>query len=479
MHSPVHPAIAIAVVLAVLAGIRLLRSPQTAVAGNRLGALAMLGAVVAVLLREHVVDLPALIVALVAGATLGSVLALRVTMLRIPQMVALLNGFGGLASLLVAALVVLAPQPETTFANTAASGLAMMIGGATFSGSMVAAGKLDKKIRQQPVFLRGHRSLCGLLLAVMTTLAVAGPFAEAGRLQAAMGVAVLAALLFGVLFSIRIGGADMPVTIELLNALSGLAASICGFALSDGLLIAIGAMVGAAGLILTQIMCRAMNRSLSDILTGQTSGGGLPKFFPDSPPAQAQASASDTEADPVPEDTAQQKLERALERIRSAQTVVVAPGYGMALAQAQGAVKRLFDALGAQGKEVQFAIHPVAGRMPGHMNVLLAEEDIPYDRLLEIDDINPRFADIDLVLIVGACDVVNPAAISAEGTPIYGMPVLHVHEAKSVVVCNLDAKPGYSGVDNPLYGKDNVMTLWGNAADTLDTLVRRLTEAST
>ena len=257
----------------------------------------------------------------------------------------------------------------------------------------------------------------------------------------------------------------MPITISLLNSLSGLAASVCGFAVSDYLLIAIGAVVGSAGLILTKIMCRAMNRSLLDILTGQTTysaGNRKNDIQPESTGGRVKDGSSG-DVDETPE----VKAAKAADIISKAGSVIVVPGYGMAISQAQGGVKELFDYLCDHGKEVRFAIHPVAGRMPGHMNVLLAEVDIPYDRLFELEDINPSFPETDLVVIVGACDVVNPAAITAEGTPIYGMPILNVHEARQVVVCNLDKKPGYSGVDNPLYEADNVIMLAGNASDTL------------
>ncbi len=460
-----------AVVLAVLTGIRLLSSPKTAVAGNRLGALAMLGAIVAVLLRNQVVDAPLLLAGLVAGGLIGIALAARTTMLGIPQLVALFNGLGGLASFGVAALVVLERAQAPTTLNIAASGLAMIVGGATFSGSMIAAAKLARKMNQRPMLLPGHGRLCVALLIVMTTLAVSGAFMEGRVSYAAMAGAAVAALVFGVVFSIRIGGADMPVTIALLNALSGMAAAICGFAVENELLIAIGAIVGSAGLILTKIMCRAMNRSLRDILTGGTAcapAAKSPTDSADEPPAPE--SAPEERAEQTPE----QKIETAATLIRDAKSVMVVPGYGMALSQAQTEVKRLFDRLSAQDTDVKFAIHPVAGRMPGHMNVLLAEVDIPYDRLMELEDVNPLFADIDAVLVVGACDVVNPAAISAEGTPIYGMPILHVHEAKNTIVCNLDAKPGYSGVDNPLYENNNVVKLWGNAAETLAALIDKL-----
>ncbi len=463
--------LSLAVVLAVLGGIRLLSSPRTSVTGNRLGAFAVLCAVIGVLLREDVVDMPLLAGALVIGGSLGAILAARVTMLRIPQMVALLNGLGGMASLLVAALVVIEPSGSTSVINLGAGFLAVISGGVTFGGSMIAAGKLDGKINQRPVVLAGHGALSACLLIAMALIVLLGPLTTGNNSIIMLVTAVASSLIFGIIFSIRIGGADMPITISLLNSLSGLAASICGFAVSDYLLIAIGAVVGSAGLILTKIMCRAMNRSLMDILTGRTAySSGNRKG--DVPAGSDTGSAGP--GTPAIEETPEVKLQKTAEIIRNTANVIVVPGYGMALSQAQGGVKELYDYLLGRGKEVRFAIHPVAGRMPGHMNVLLAEVDIPYDRLFEIDDINPMFPDTELVIAIGACDVVNPAAITAEGTPIYGMPILNVHEAKRVVVCNLDRKPGYSGVDNPLYEAENVIMLEGNASETITGIMELL-----
>ncbi len=471
---------AVIVTVAVLAGIRLLSSPRTAVVGNRLGALAMLAAIVAVLAEQERSCWPLMIGGLVAGGLIGGVLAARVTMLGIPQLVALFNGLGGLASLVVAALIVAdASGDSLASATLIAAGLAMTVGAVTFGGSMIAAGKLAGIVRQRPVTLPGHSRLCAALLVLMVVLVAAATGLALPYALPVLLVATTAALAFGILFSVRIGGADMPVTIALLNALSGLAASICGFAVEDALLIAIGAIVGSAGLILTRIMCRAMNRSLSAILTGATVGAAKPAA-PTASPSEP-AAPTQPPSEPAPEIPAspEEKLACAVRLIADAARVVVIPGYGMALAQAQAEVKRLFDWLVARDKDVQFAIHPVAGRMPGHMNVLLAEVDIPYERLQEMDVVNPLFPDADIALIVGACDVVNPAANSAEGTPIYGMPILNAHEAKHAIVCNLDERPGYSGVDNPLYKNDNALLLWGNAAETVAAIVNKLADEQT
>ncbi|HAV20543.1 MAG TPA: hypothetical protein DCX02_01300, partial [Firmicutes bacterium] len=275
----------------------------------------------------------------------------------------------------------------------------------------------------------------------------------------AFGILVLS-LVYGVLFTIRVGGADMPITISLLNSFSGVAASISGFAVRNPLLVAVGAVVGTSGLVLTRLMCKAMNRSLSQVLAGKTvlvskeSDTGAISVH------EAEISEEKCKTDTEGQDD-------FLSFIRDAKSVIVIPGYGMALAQAQHEVKKLTDILEDMDKEVRFAIHPVAGRMPGHMNVLLAEADVPYDKLYEMDDINEGFRETDVVIVVGANDVINPAANTAEGTPIYGMPILRAYEAKHVIIFNLDTKPGYAGVDNPLYSMDNATLVLGDAAETL------------
>ena len=272
-----------------------------------------------------------------------------------------------------------------------------------------------------------------------------------------MALCALISGFFGVTFAIRVGGADMPITISLLNSLSGVAGAIAGMAIGDPLLVAVGGVVGASGLLLTQIMCRSMNRRLVDILLGRTSAAPAQAARPAPPDAQAPA---------------RQEAEETPDRLlRSARRVILIPGYGMAIAQAQRQVQQLAQWLERNGAQVDFAIHPVAGRMPGHMNVLLAEADVPYEKLREMDDINPEFADCDVAVIIGANDVVNPAANEAEGTPIYGMPVLDAGRAKHVVVCNFDRSPGYAGVPNPLYDRENTVLLLGDAADTVKQLI--------
>ncbi len=462
MTLGIYEAAGIAVILAVLAGIRLMSSVERAPLGNGLGAIAMLGAIALVLWHNGIVDAAELYAAMAAGALAGALMALRVTMIRMPQMVALLNGLGGGASLLVALSVIFESHDAMDISARATGQLALIIGAVTLSGSLVAAGKLQGVLPQRPVRLRGAGAASVVILAALGVLAVIASLTDAEKAAIVSLVVLALALVFGVHFTLPIGGADMPVAISLLNSYSGLAASVCGFAINDILLVSIGAVVGAAGLILTRIMCRAMNRSLIDVLTGGTARVDTAAVKTETPanvPTAVQGPAN--QADPA-----------AL--LASASSVIIIPGYGMALAQAQAQVRALYDLLESRGASVRFAIHPVAGRMPGHMNVLLAEVDIPYDRLVEMESINPEFASTDVALVVGACDVVNPAANSAEGTPIYGMPVLRAEDAKSVIVCNMDRRPGYSGVENTLYAMPKVCFVEGNAAETLEGLITRL-----
>ncbi|MDR0929260.1 MAG: NAD(P)(+) transhydrogenase (Re/Si-specific) subunit beta, partial [Oscillospiraceae bacterium] len=333
--------------------------------------------------------------------------------------------------------------------------LAVALGMLTLTGSLVAALKLHGLMGQRPVVWPGHMLLTigALVVTVMTIVSLAANVA----IDPMIALCLLASGFFGVAFAIRVGGADMPITISLLNAFSGVAAGIAGLAISDPLLVAIGGVVGASGLLLTQIMCRSMNRHLMDIILGKTTAAPASQVVVEEAPIEA---AVVEEIDPI-----------AL--LKEAKQVILVPGYGMALAQAQEEVKRLQDVLEANGAQVRYAIHPVAGRMPGHMNVLLAEVDVPYEMLFEMDEINPAFAECDVCVVIGANDVVNPAANTAEGTPIYGMPVLDVEKAKHIVMCNFDTKPGYAGVPNPLYAKGNGVTLLlGDAKETLGELLK-------
>ncbi|WP_213974978.1 NAD(P)(+) transhydrogenase (Re/Si-specific) subunit beta [Tepidanaerobacter acetatoxydans] len=455
--------VSIVLSILILAGIKLMSSPKTAVLGNRIGAMAMLAAVIMVLTYNGIIDVPLLWLAIFVGGVTGYIMAMRVKMIQMPQMVALLNGLGGGASALVALVEIFERYKQMTLFGRLTGQLALAVGAVTFSGSLIAAAKLDRRISQRPIILKNHGHISNTVLLLIILLIITASAANISGMGFITIITAFLALAYGVLFAIRVGGADMPITISLLNSFSGLAGAICGFTIEDPLLVTVGAIVGASGLILTQIMCGAMNRSLVDILSGSQLNSGINKKE-----ATAQERVIDVEKPPA---TAKKS---PAEILKTAEKVVIVPGYGMAIAQAQSQVKALYDTLESQGKEVKFAIHPVAGRMPGHMNVLLAEVDVPYEKLCEMDAINPEFAETDVVLVVGACDVINPAANTAEGTPIYGMPVLEVDKAKSVIVCNLDTKPGYSGVDNSLYELPHVHLLLGNAADTVKELIESI-----
>ena len=458
MSASVSRVVGLALAAGLLLGVRLMSSPRTAVKGNLLGSACMLGAIALALVSHGIVSRRLLWLCMAIGGAAGWVLAVKVAMIQMPQMVALLNGLGGGASAIVG-FVVLSGDPEAMGAMEKCAGAtALVLGGITLSGSGVAAGKLDQRIRQLPIVLWGHTTFTVCTLGLAAGSVVGTALGSASTISYAAVLGLLSSLAFGALLALRVGGADMPITISVLNSLSGVAASVAGFAVRDPLLVVVGAIVGTAGLVLTQIMCRAMNRSLLQVLVGRTPLAGARRVAPT--PGQGGAVREDKPSIPSV--------------LREAKTVVIVPGYGMALAQAQGQVGRLIERLEADGKVVRLAIHPVAGRMPGHMNVLLAEAGVPYEKLFEMDQINPQFKATDLAIVVGANDVVNPAAGTAEGTLIYGMPVLRVDEARHVIVCNKDTQPGYAGVDNPLYGRDNVILLLGDAADTVAELVRKL-----
>ena len=442
-------------------GIRLMNSPETAVTGNLVGAVSMTGAIVVTMVEAQILTMPVIWAGLIVGSALGVWLSVKVLMIQMPQMVALLNGFGGGASASVALITialgvgagrVIDLVPFTWFT----SGLAVIVGGVTLSGSLVAAAKLHGKMNQRPVYLPHHNLQLFASLGIMILSALGLTFSVGHPLLHA-AILTVGSLYWGYVFTIRVGGADMPITISLLNSFSGVAGAIAGFALDNGaLLVVVGSIVGASGLILTQIMCKAMNTNLMKILLGKTTM--TKKSTTASKPAPKVAAPS-AAAPSAPKGPAWEAA------IRSAKKVVIIPGYGMALAQAQLQVKQLGDLMASQGKEVRYGIHPVAGRMPGHMNVLLAEADVPYDQLYELDDINAFLDGADVSIIIGANDVVNPAAIELEDTPIYGMPIIRADHAKQVLVCNYDTKPGYAGVDNSLYALDKVELLLGDAKD--------------
>ncbi len=450
--------IPVLITIGFLIGIRLMQSPRTALWGNRLGAFCMILAIGFTFWLLGAVD-SFIWVYLLIGGVVGIFLAQQVKMIQMPQTVALFNGLGGGASALVAgtAMGVEAGAELWVFWLTAA--LALGIGTLTFSGSIVASLKLQNWISQKPVFFKGHDFFLRILLLAGGALVIGLYFLQAPLYQfLILGLFAL----YGLLMALRIGGADMPVIISFLNSLSGVAAAVSGLAVGNFLLAGVGSLVGVAGMILTQLMCRAMNRNLPAVL-----GGFKTRAVSEKDERESETATEDIDV------TAKSAVSarNAPALLREAKKVIIIPGYGMALAQAQQPVKALIDTLERDGKEVNVAIHPVAGRMPGHMNVLLAEVGVDYDKLYEMDAINPEFAETDVVIVVGASDVINPAASTAEGTPIYGMPVLHASEARSVVVCNLDEKPGYSGVANTLYDQENVITLWGDAARTVPRLM--------
>ena len=475
----------------VLAGISMMSKVRTAVAGNLLSAFAMLCGIVGTLFFAGVVSVWTIYVSILVGALIGSLLAARVQMIQMPQTVALFNGLGGGASALVGLLSV---HGDTAFVRFTAL-LAVAVGMVTLVGSLVAAGKLHRVLPQKPVVWKAH-ALCTLLfLALTLAFVVAGAFVQGIGLTVCLVGAFVCASLFGLWFSLRVGGADMPITISLLNSLSGVAGSIAGMAIGDVFLVAVGGIVGASGLLLTQIMCRAMNRKLMSILTGGTMTPPAPQtpvidnheneelirriMDLEKKIKELEAMVADLEtrvkaldgqlnAAPAAAPAPAEEAPTAASVLSKAKDVIIVPGYGMALAQAQHQVRQLADKLESRGARVRFAIHPVAGRMPGHMNVLLAEADVDYEKLYEMDAINDDFKNADAVVVIGANDVLNPAARNAVGTPIYGMPVLNVDQAPEVIVCNFDLKPGYAGVENPIYSREKGVYLeLGDAKETL------------
>ena len=441
----------------VLLGLAMQSRVKLAVRGNLICVGVMGFAILLTLWKADAFAKPFLWVAMAVGAVIGLIWARRVKMIEMPQTVAMLNGIGGLASALVG--VTELAKPEVTVFAAVTATLALVIGAITFTGSLIAALKLARKIDSRPKKIKGQSAISVVVLLACVAGVV---FAGLGFRPAALVICAVAALVFGLLFALRVGGADMPVAISLLNSFSGVAGAIAGMAIYNVLLVAVGGIVGSSGLLLTQIMCRAMNRNLADILLGKTVKlpGAEEKHEP----------AAEPEPKPAPE--AEVPAEEAPFALKDAKDVIIVPGYGMALSQAQQKVKELADKLMANGAQVRFAIHPVAGRMPGHMNVLLAEADVDYEYLYELDAINDDFKNADAVVVVGASDVMNPAAREAEGTPIYGMPILNVDEAPHVFVCNFDLKPGYAGVENPLYKRAHgVRLLLGDAKESLQTLI--------
>ena len=425
-------------------GLKFMAHPRTAVRGNRLGAAGMFLAVLVTLFDAGVAGYWLIACGGLVGGVIGAYLAKTVEMTAMPQLVALFNGFGGAASVLVAGAELLRTEgsPNSALIAAAASGI---IGAVTFWGSLVAFGKLQElDFLAKPISLSYHQLInlglaAGMLLLAYLCVHAGGSFGWY------FCMAVLASVL-GILLVVPIGGADMPVVIALLNSYSGLAAAATGFAINNSVLIISGALVGASGIILTQIMCRAMNRSLTHVLFGVMDGSG----------------GSGPDADELYATVRSTSAEDVAMILDAAQRVVFVPGYGMAVAQAQHAVRDLANLLQKKGCTIEYAIHPVAGRMPGHMNVLLAEADVPYDQLMEMDEINPTLGTVDVAIVIGANDVVNPSARTDPTSPIAGMPIIDVDKARTVIVIKRSLSPGFAKIPNPLFAADNTLMLFGD-----------------
>jgi len=436
-------------------GLKLLSHPSTARKGNFVSAVGMFVAVMVTLLDQHIISYHYILAGVLIGGLYGAWKARSVQMTQMPEMVSLFNGFGGAASLLLGWATVSSMEASTSSYNQAfvfiTVLLTLLIGGITFSGSVVAWGKLSGKLSSKAFIFTGLRELSILHLVAMVAMGYL--FVTQPSNEVWLYCIIALGLSFGLWATISIGGADMPVVIALLNSYSGIAASAAGLAVSNTILIVTGLLVGASGLILTNIMCKAMNRSLMNVLLS-----GFAK-----PLEQGEVITGEIKV-LSPQD--------AFYVLEAAQAVLVVPGYGMAVAQAQHAVRELNTLLEENGCTVDYAIHAVAGRMPGHMNVLLAEADVPYDQLYEMDDVNPRMENYDVVIVIGANDVVNPAAKETRGSPIYGMPVIEAYRAKTVFVLKRSANAGFAGVDNPLFFKDNTRMILGDAKETINSLIR-------
>ena len=461
MTSTVVNLIYLAAAILFILGIKGLTRPQTAVQGNWLSAIGMFMAVVVTLFDYNIVSYEYIIAGIVIGSVIGTIMAVKIQMTSMPQLVAVLNGFGGGASV---AIAVAEYYTVTTSASAGllsvasvnpfgpgavgiiailAISLTALIGAVTFTGSMVAFAKLQELMKKDFGLPGGPvGNALFLLIALAATIGLCFEPTNATL----MIVVVVLALLLGIFLVTPIGGADMPVVIALLNSYSGIAAAFAGFILGNTVLIVTGSLVGTSGLILTRIMCVAMNRSLANVLFGKMAAGG------------DTVDADDVYGNKVKNAGA----EEVAMMLETAQRVVIVPGFGMAMAQAQHAVRELADVLEGRGCEVEYAIHPVAGRMPGHMNVLLAEAEVPYEKLVEMDRINPTFKDTDVAIVIGANDVTNPMAREDKGSPIYGMPILNVDMARTVIVVKRSLSPGFSGLPNPLFAMDHTYMVYGD-----------------
>lgn len=442
-------------------GIKRMSSPATAKNGNLISGIGMLLAIVVTLMDRHIISYELIFAGLVIGSAIGAVLAYKVQMTAMPQMVGLLNGFGGGASALVGMAeyyhTSLLGFPDDGGKFLVSVGLSLLIGAVTFTGSLIAFGKLQGLVTGKVVKIPGQNVVVILLILAIFTLIGLG-ISQPHNLLFFEWVVGLS-LLLGILLVMPIGGADMPVAISLLNSYSGIAGSATGFVIDNNMLIIAGALVGASGIILTNIMCKAMNRSIMNVLLGGWAN-------------VADTGAGDASA--VEKVVKSVDTEEAAMLFSGASKVMIVPGYGMAVSQAQHAVKELMNVLEKNGTEVRFAIHPVAGRMPGHMNILLAESNVPYDKLFPLDEINDDFKNVDISLVIGANDVVNPAARNNPQSTIYGMPILNVDYSKTVIVVKRSMNAGYAGIENDLFYMDNTLMYFGDAKDAISKLVNEL-----
>ena len=435
-------------------GLKRLSHPKTARSGNFIAAIGMLVAIAATLFSSGKLDLELIVIGFIIGGSIGALFATRIQMTEMPQMVAIFNGFGGGASALVASSTFLTP-PESNFLIVCIS---VLIGTLTFSGSFIAFGKLQGFISGKPIVFKGQQFLNALAFSAIIILLSINNLGILDS-QSIFYAVVALSFILGIGLVVPIGGADMPVVISLLNSYSGIAATATGFLIGNNGLIISGSLVGASGLILTNIMCKGMNRSLANVIFGAVglevaSGDGSQKEM-------NIKSYSTTEAAMI---------------MDAAEKIIIVPGYGLAVAKAQHVAREVADTLEAQGKKVLYGIHPVAGRMPGHMNVLLAEADVSYDLLKDLDEINPEFEDCDVALILGANDVVNPAARHDQSSPIYGMPILDVDKSRTVIINKRSMNPGFAGIQNELFGYDNSIMVFGDAKDMLNDLLKEIKE---
>ena len=448
-------------------GIKKLSHPRTARSGNLIASMGMLIAIITTLVVSDSLSYELIGIGIIIGAIIGAFFAVRVEMTQMPQMVAIFNGFGGIASALVAAAEFVNPSESFPYGEIftySTISLSLFIGTLTFTGSFIAFGKLQGFVSGKPIVFPGQQLLNGLIAASIIGLSVyivliVQSDLESNGLDYFYLLIALSAII-GITLTIPIGGADMPVVISLLNSYSGIAAASTGFVLDNNALIISGALVGASGLILTNIMCKGMNRSLTNVIFGAV---GL-----------EQDTGSDGEEKEI--NIKSYSTEEAAIIFDTAEKIIVVPGYGLAVAQAQHAVREVADYLSGKGKKVLYAIHPVAGRMPGHMNVLLAEANVPYDQLKDLDEVNNEFEDCDVALVLGANDVVNPSARHDTSSPIYGMPILDVDKAQTVIINKRTMNTGFAGVQNELFGYDNSIMVFGDAKDMLQQLLKDLKE---